>query len=160
MGKSRVTKDSSSVIVGCPAARLAAVLLLFSLIPLAAAIPVAQGKSYGWTLLTIQPGVQNQYRANAGAGQKIVITTTVASCFCSTFACVTDYNGVIVNILLPNSSVILSTAPANSGNEAINTVTAPRTAGLWSLIVQVLWTDYPTGGTVATYQTTITINIT
>jgi hypothetical protein len=69
-----------------------------------------------------------------------------------------DYNQVIVNILLPNSSIILSTAPAII-SPAVNTVRAPPTGGSWSLIVQVLWMDYPMTGTLASYQTTITIMI-
>jgi len=104
---------------------------------------------------TVQPGVQNQYPENAAAGQKIVIITTVTSSACA-LLCVTDYNGVIVNILLPNSSDILSTSPASP---AINTVTAPATGGPWSLIVQVLWIDPPTGGTMAIFQTAVTIKI-
>jgi hypothetical protein len=134
---------------------LSVVLLLFALTPLAATIQVTLNKSYAPTPLNSQPGVQNQYPENATPGEKIVIITTVTSSFCA-FACVTDYNEVIVNILLPNSSVILSTA---SASPAINAVTAPATGGPWSLIVQVLWIDYPTGGTMATFQTTITIKI-
>lgn len=134
---------------------MSAVLLLFALIPLGATIQVTQNKSYASIPLNYQPGVQNQYPVNATTGQKIVIITTVTSSPCA-FACVTDYNEVIVNVLLPNSSVTLSTAPASP---AINTVTAPATGGPWSLIVQVLWIDYPTGGTMAIFQTTITIKI-
>ena len=102
--------------------------------------------------LNCEPGVQNQYPENALAGQSIEIITTITS------ACVSSdyYTEVIVNILPPNSSVILSTAPASP---AINTVTAPATGGPWSLIVQVLWNNYPTGGTVAIFQTTIAIQI-
>jgi len=155
LGKSKVANKAPSVIVGYHGARLSAVLLLFALIPLAATIQATQNESYASTPLNSQPGVQNQYPENATAGQKIVITTTVTSSFCA-FACVTDYTEVIVNILLPNSSVILSTAPASP---AINTVTAPATGGPWSLIVQVLWIDTPTGGTMAIFQTTITIKI-
>ncbi|HXZ91019.1 MAG TPA: hypothetical protein VEG61_08145 [Candidatus Dormibacteraeota bacterium] len=150
LGESRVPNKSSSAIVAYHGARSSAVLLLFALIPFAAAIQVTQSKSYASIPLNCQPGVQNQYPENATAGQTIVITTTVAS------ACVTDYTEVIVNILPPNSSEILSTAPASP---AINTVTAPATGGPWSLIVQVLWNNYPTGGTIAIFQTTITINI-
>jgi hypothetical protein len=117
---------------------------------LAATIQVTQNKSYASIPLNCQPGVQNQYPENATAGQKIVIITTVTS------ACVFGYNEVIVNILLPNTSVILSTAAASP---AINMVTAPATGGPWSLIVQVLWIDYPAGGTIAIFQTTITIKI-
>jgi len=73
-----------------------------------------------------------------------------------TSACVPVYNQVIVNILPPNSSEILSTAPASP---AINTVTAPAKDGTWSLIVQVLWNDPPTGGTFEIFQTTIAIKI-
>jgi hypothetical protein len=128
---------------------LSAVLLLFALIPLAATIQASQN-SYASTPLNCQPGVQNQYPETANSGQKIVIITTVTS------ACVTEYNEVIVNILLPNTSRILSTAPASP---AINTVTAPATGGPWSLIVQVLWIYYYSGGTMAIFQTTITIKI-
>lgn len=117
---------------------------------------VTQNNSNASTHLYSQPNVQNQYPENAAAGQKIVVNTTVTSSFCA-FACVTDYNVVIVRILLPNSSVILSTAPASPA--AINTVTAPATGGPWSLIVQVLWLDDTDGGITAIYQTTITINI-
>jgi len=150
LGESKVTNKASSIIVGYHGARLSAVLLLFALIPLAAAIQVTQSKGYASIPLNCQPGVQNQYPENATAGQTIVITTTVTS------ACVTDYTEVIVNILPPNSSEILSTAPASP---AINTVTAPATGGPWILIVQVLWNNYPTGGTIAIFQTTITIKI-
>jgi len=104
---------------------------------------------------TAQPGVQNQYPGSAAAGRKIVIITTVTSSPCA-LLCVTDYDEVIVNILLPNSSEILSTAPASP---ATNTVTAPATRGPWSLVVQVLWMDPPYGGTMAIFQTTITIKI-
>ena len=151
LGESKVTKKSS-VIVCCYDARLSAVLLLLALIPLAATIQVTQNESYASMPLNCEPGVQNQYPENALAGQSIEIITTVTS------ACVSSdyYTEVIVNILPPNSSVILSTAPASP---AINTVTAPATGGPWSLIVQVLWNNYPTGGTVAIFQTTITIQI-
>jgi len=103
--------------------------------------------------LGCQPGVHNQYPENANAGEKIVITTTVTS------ACISaDFSDqVVVNILAPNSSLILSTAPASP---AINTVKAPAKGGPWSLIVQVLWNDPPTGGTFEVFQMTITINIT
>jgi hypothetical protein len=82
-----------------------------------------------------------------------VITTIVAQCV------TIDYNEVVVNILLPNSSVLLSTAPAAVNSPAINKVTAPATGGPWSLVVQVLWINYPAGGTLAMSQTTITIMI-
>jgi len=107
-------------------------------------------KSYASTALSCLPGVQNAYPNNASVGESIVITTTVTS------ACVPVYNQVIVNILPPNSSEILSTAPASP---AINTVTAPAKDGTWSLIVQVLWNDPPTGGTFEIFQTTIAIKI-
>ena len=155
LGESKITNKSSSIIAGYHGARLSAVLLLFALIPLAAAIQVTQSKSYASTPLNSQPAVQNQYPQNAPAGQKIVIITTVTNSSCA-LACVTDYDEVIVNILLPNSSDILSTAPASP---AVNTVTAPATGGPWSLIVQVLWIDPPTGGTIAMFQTTIMIKI-
>lgn len=121
----------------------------------AATIQVTQNKSYASIPLNYQPGVQNQYPENATAGQKITIITTVTSSSCAV-ECVTDYNEVIVNILLPKTSVTLSTAPASP---AVNTVTAPATGGPWRLIVQVLWINYPTGGTIATFQTTMTIKI-
>ena len=129
---------------------LSVILLLFVLIPLTATIQVTQ--SYASMPLNCQPGVQNEYPKNANVGQNIVIITSVTS------ACVSDdvYNEVIVNILPPNSSLILSTAPASP---ATNTVKAPAMAGPWSLIVQVLWNDPPTGGTFEIFQTTITINI-
>jgi len=111
-----------------------------------------QNKSYAPIPLGCQPGVQNEYPANANAGQKILITTTVTS------PCASDYyvTQIIVNILLPNSSLILSTAPASP---AINTVTAPTTGGPWHLVVQVLWNGPPSSGTFETFQTTITIEI-
>jgi hypothetical protein len=151
LGASTVKKEPSSDIVGYHGACLSTVVLLFVLIPLAATVQVTRGMSFASVPLNCQPGVRNEYPENANAGQKIVIITTVTS------ACVTfDYNQVIVNILLPNTSRILSTAPASP---AINTIIAPATGGPWSLIVQVLWINYPTAGTLATFQTTITINI-
>lgn len=132
---------------------MSALLLLFALIPSVVVIQVTQGSSTTSTPLNCQPGVQNQYPVNATAGQKIVIITTVTS------ACVGPDIGisqVIVNILPPNSSEILSTAPASP---AINTVTAPAKPGPWSLIVQVFWNDYPSAGNFELFQTTITIKI-
>ena len=155
LGESKAANKPSPVMGGYRGARLPAVLVLFALIPLAATIQVAQNVSYASIPLNGQPGVQNQYPENATAGRKIVITTTVTSGPCAV-ECVTDYTEVIVNILLPNTSVILSTAPASP---AVNTVTAPATGGPWSLTVQVLWINYPTDGTLATFQTTITIQI-
>jgi hypothetical protein len=113
-------------------------------------IQVAQNQSYASLPLNCQPSIQNQYPESAAAGEKIVIITTVTN------TCITNYNRVVVNILLPNTSLILSTAPASP---AKNTVTAPSTGGPWSLIVQVLWVVYPSGGTLAISQTTITIKI-
>jgi len=121
----------------------------------AGTIQLTQNKDYASNPLNYPPGIQNQYPANATAGQKITIITTVTSSACAV-ECVTDYNEVIVNILLPKTSVALSTAPASP---AVNTVTAPATGGPWTLIVQVLWINYPTGGTIATFQTTMTIKI-
>ena len=155
LGESKITNKSSSVLAGYHGARLLALLLLFALIPLAATIQLTQNEIYASTPLNSQPAVQNQYPENAAAGQKIVIITTVTNSSCA-LACVTDYDEVIVNIMVPNSSDILSTAPANP---ATNTVTAPETGGPWNLIVQVLWIDPPTGGTMAIYQTKITIKI-
>lgn len=155
LGESEVTNRYSLVVDGYHGAHLSVVLLLFALIPLAATTQVIPNKSYTSIPLYSQPGVYIGYPENATAGQKIVIITNVTSSFCA-LLCVTDYNRVIVNILLPNSSAILSTAPASP---AINTVTAPATGGPWNLTVQVLWIDYPTGGTKAMFQTTITIKI-
>jgi len=94
--------------------------------------------------------MQNKHPLNATAGREIVIITTITN------ACVADYNQVIVNILLPNTSRILSTAPASP---AINKVRAPDTGGPWDLVVQVLFIYYPSGGTIGLFQNTITINI-
>jgi hypothetical protein len=116
-------------------------------------VHVIQNKAYVSIPSGCQPGVQNQYPKNATPGEKIVIITTVTS------ACVGPdvyISQVIVNILPPNSSEVLSTAPASP---AINTVTAPVKAGSWTLIVQVLWNGYPTAGNFEIFQTTITINI-
>jgi len=151
LGESKATNKLSSIVVGYHGVCLSGVLLLFVLIPMV--VPVQVTQSYALIPLNCQPGVQNQYPENAAAGQRIVITTTVTSACVASWA---DYTEVIVNILSPNSSVILSTAPASP---ATNTVTAPVTVGSWSLVVQVLWTDYPSGGTIATFQTTITIKI-
>ena len=140
----------SSLTVGHHGARFSALLLLFVLVPLAATIQVPQTQGYASVPLNCQPGVQNQYPVNATARQKIVIITTVSS------ACVYNYDQVIVNILLPNTSDLLSTGPASP---ATNTVTAPAYGGPWSLVVQVFWNDYPTGGTIEVFQTTITIKI-
>ena len=110
-------KNESSLISGYHGAYLSAVLLLFALIPLVATIQVTQNKSYASTSSTCQ-AVQIQYPSSATAGQKILIVTTVpTSCILST----SDYNEVIVNILLLNSSRILSTASATNG-PARNTV--------------------------------------
>ena len=147
----RVGNSMFSTIVDGHGGRLSAVLLLFVLIPLAQTIPVTQVKGLESAPLSCQPSVQNQFPQNASAGQKIVIVTTVTS------ACVTDYDQVIVNILPPNSSKLLSTAPANPA--ATNVVTAPAAAGPLTLIVQVMWNNYPTGGTFEIYQTTITVKI-
>jgi len=144
-------KNESSLISGYHGAYLSAVLLLFALVPLAATIQVTHNESYALASSSCQ-AVQNQYPNTATAGHQIVIITTVSS------ACVTDYNEVIVNILLPNTSQILSTASATNG-PATNTVTAPATGGPWNLVVQVSWINYPTAGTLAMYQTTITIMI-
>jgi hypothetical protein len=121
-------------------------------------------RNYGFVYLTqngsnapilpiCQPGVQNEYPDNASEGQKIVIITTVTS------ACVgagITISQVIVNILPPSSSEILSTAPASP---AINTVTTPARIGPWNLIVQVVWNGYPASGNFEIFQTTITIKI-
>ena len=134
---------------------MSAVLLFFVLIPLGATVQPNQIGSYASIPLSCQPGVQNEYPETALAGHAVVIVTTVTS------ACIADWATqyvaqIIVNILRPNSSVILSTAPASP---ATNTVTAPTTGGPWSLIVQVLWNATPSGGTLEIFQTTITINI-
>ena len=113
-------------------------------------VHVAQSMSSALAPSSCQPGVENQYPESVNPGQEIMINTTVTS------ACVSLFDEVIVNILLPNSSVILSTAPASP---AVNTVRAPARGGPWSLIVQVLWNDPPTGGTFEIFQTTIIINI-
>jgi hypothetical protein len=96
--------------------------------------------------------MRNEYPMNATAGQEIVIITTITN------VCIADdnYNQVVVNILLPNTSRILSTAPASP---AINKVTAPDIGGSWSLVVQALFIYYPTGGTIDLFQNVITINI-
>ena len=147
-------KNESSLISGYHGAYLSAVLLLFALVPLAATIQVTHNESYALTSSTCQ-AVQIQYPNSATAGQKVVIVTMVpSSCMLST----SDYNEVIVNILLSNTSRILSTASATNG-PATNTVTAPATGGPWNLVVQVSWINYPTAGTLAMYQTTITIMV-
>jgi hypothetical protein len=140
-----------SAIIDGHGARLCTVLLLFALIPLASTIQVTQVKGLESFPFSCQPSVQNQFPQSASAGQKIVIVTTVTS------ACVSDYDQVIVNILPPNSSELLSTAPASPA--ATNIVTAPATAGPWSLIVQVMWINYPLAGTFEIYQTTITVKV-
>jgi len=94
--------------------------------------------------------MQNSYPVNATVGREIIITTTITN------VCVADINQIIVNILLPNTSRILSTAPASP---AINAVTAPDITGPWSLVVQVQFNNYPLGGTVSQFQDTITIII-
>jgi len=75
----------------------------------AATVQPTQNTGYASTPLNYQPGVQNQYPPNATAGKKITIVTTVTSSSCAV-ECVTDYNEVVVKILLPNTSVTLSTA--------------------------------------------------
>ena len=141
-------KDESSVISGYHRTCLL-VLLLFVLFPLAT-VQVTHSESYALASSSCQ-AAQNQYPNTATAGHQIVIITTVSS------TCVTyDYNEVIVNILLPNTSRILSTASATNG-PATNTVTAPATGGIWNLVVQVLWINYPEAGTLGMYQITITI---
>jgi len=120
---------------------------------LVSAIQVTRDEGYGSIPLNCQPSVQNQYPANATFGQEVVITTTVTS------GCVgpdVAISQVIVNILPPESSEILSTAPASP---AFNMVTAPTTAGLWSLVVQVFWNGNPTSGNFEEFQTNITITI-
>jgi hypothetical protein len=114
-------------------------------------VSVAATNSQGSAPSNCQPGVQISYPKNASVGESVVITTTVTS------ACVPLYDQVIVNILPPNSSEILSTTPASP---AVNTVTAPEADGPWHLVVQVLWNDPPTSGTFEIFQTTITIKIT
>jgi len=82
-----------------------------------------------------------------------VIVTTVTS------ACVGPdviISQVIVDILPPNSSQVLSTAPASP---AVNIVTAPAKTGPWSLIVQVFWNGYPASGNFELFQSTIVIKI-
>ncbi|HUK27488.1 MAG TPA: hypothetical protein VLV31_03615 [Candidatus Acidoferrales bacterium] len=136
--------------LGYHGTRFLALLLLFAVIPLTAItqLPLGHGFSSGPSNCT--PGVQNQYPSNATARAKIVIVTTVSS------ACVYNYNQIAVNILLPNTSDILSMALASP---ATNTVTAPPYGGPWTLVVQIFWNDYPTGGIIEVYQTTITIKI-
>jgi len=104
--------------------------------------------------LNCEPSVTNQYPANATAGERIVIVTTVTS------GCVGPdvvVSRVIVNILPQNSSEILSTDAAIPS--AVNFVTAPTRAGPWSLVVQVFWSGYPASGNFEEYQTTIVIKI-
>ena len=132
---------------------LSLVLLLLAFTPLISAIHVTGDETYSSKPSECQPGVQIKYPANATVEEKIVILTTVTS------ACIgpdVSVSQVIVNILRPGSSEILSTAPASP---ATNEVTAPKTIGPWTLIVQVLWNGTPTSGILETFQTTITINI-
>jgi len=132
---------------------LSVVLLFLAFALLVSAIHVTGAESYASNLSNCQPGVQNKYPVNATVGEKIVIVTTV------TGACIgpdVSVSQVIVNILRPGSSEILSTAPASP---ATNEVTAPRAIGPWALIVQVLWNGSPTSGVLETFQTTITIII-
>ena len=136
-------------------AGLSAVLLLLALIPCVSAIQVNRNESYVSVPSNCQPSVQNQYPVNATVGQEIVIITTVSS------GCVGPdvvISQVIVNILPPESSEILSTAPA-SPVAAVNMITAPTAAGPWSLVVQVFWNGNPTSGNFELFQTTITILI-
>jgi len=116
-------------------------------------VPSVTFASSASTALNCQPVVQNEYPVNATARQEIVIVTTVTS------ACVGPdviISQVIVNILPPNSSQILSTAPASP---AVNMVTTPAKTGPWSLIVQVFWNGYPASGNFEIFQTTIIIKI-
>jgi len=132
---------------------LSLVLLLLASAPLVSAIRVSGAESYASKPSNCQPGVQNEYPVNATVGEKVVIITTVTS------ACIgpdVSVAQVIVNILRPGSSEILSTAPATP---ATNEVTAPRTIGPWTLIVQVFWNGNPASGNLETFQTTITITI-
>jgi hypothetical protein len=94
--------------------------------------------------------MQNSYPMNATVGREIVIITSVTN------ICLADYNQVIVNILLPNTSIILSTAPASP---AINEVRAPEIGGPWSVVVQAVFIIYPLGGTIGLFQDTITIHV-
>ena len=94
--------------------------------------------------------MQNTYPTSASAGRVIVITTSITN------ACVVDYNRVLVNILLANTARILS---ASIASPAINKVRAPDIGGPWSLVVQVLFINYPLAGTVSLFQDRITINI-
>jgi hypothetical protein len=117
---------------------------------------VTQNKGYGSipsNSSNCEPDVQSEYPDNASAGQRIVIITTVVSGCVGAGVAVSQ---VIVNILPPESSEILSTAPASP---AINTVTAPATGGRWSLIVQVIWNGNPASGNFEIFETTITIKI-
>jgi len=132
---------------------LSVVLLLLALMPCVSAIRVTRNESYASIASNCQPSVQNQYPVNATVGQEVVIITTVAS------GCVgpdVTISQVIVNILPPESSEILSTAPASP---AVNMITAPTTIGPWSLVVQVFWNGNPTSGNFELFQTTITILI-
>ena len=130
--------------------RFVSALLLFTMIPLAVPLHLTQMQTYASSPLNCEPSMQNEYPKNATIGQWIVITTTVTN------VCVAYYNQVIVNILLPYTSRILSTGP---DSPAVNKVRAPDTIGPWSLVVQVLLNYYPTDGTIGSFENTIIINI-
>ena len=94
--------------------------------------------------------MQNTYPTSATAGRLIVITTSITN------ACVVDYNRVLVNILLANTSRILS---ASIASPAINQVRAPDMSGPWRLVVQAQFIYYPEGGMLSLFQESITINV-
>jgi len=100
-----------------------------------------------------QSSMQNTYPAKAASGQKIVITTSITNVCMAPL----DYNRVIVDIMLPNTAVILSTAPATP--DAINTIIAPQQGGPWTIDVVASFSYYPLTGTLTSIQDTIIINI-
>jgi len=126
-----------------------------------AAIPLATSLSFSAPTQTsaysadCQPSMQNTYPAKAAPGQEMVITTTITNVCVSIL--VYGQEQVIVDIMLPNTAVILSTAPANP--DAVNTIRAPQVDGPWTLDVVASFSDYPLSGVLASFQNTIIINI-
>jgi len=94
--------------------------------------------------------MQNSYPAKAASGQEIVITTTITNVCLSTL----DHTQVIVDIMLPNTSVTLLSAVATP---AVNNIRAPQVGGSWTLDVVVSFNDYPLTGTLTSFQNTIII---
>lgn len=130
--------------------RVSCLFLVFAVIPLTVPLHSTLTQVYPSDLLNCQPSMKNQYPKNATVGQMIIITTII------TRVCIVNYNEVIINILLPDTSIILSTSPANP---AVNKIRAPNNAGPLVLVVQALFIYYPSDGITALFQNVITIEI-